>query len=133
MKKIRPEFVQASEHKLCNAILEPTWPADISRLCPSCNAELHPKINLSYGHGKAGRACLVISHWITLPWALLCLILGPALLAAGGNGGGFALGLLMLVPAVVFAVVARLCPMTRRVQCFRCNHSHDYTMLSQPG
>ena len=128
MAKVRPELIQASEGNLPNAFLEPKWPADISQTCPSCGAELHPKINLSYGYGKAGRACLFISHWITLPWALLCLIAGPGLLAAGGNGGGFALGILMLVPAVVFAVAARLCPMTRRVQCFPCKYSKDYAM-----
>jgi hypothetical protein len=130
MPRVRPEFIQATEENLPNSFLQPVWPGDIPRQCPQCGAEMHPKINLSYGYGKAGRACLKISHWITIPWTLIVFALGPFLFSLGGNGGGFALGVLMIVPAVAFAVAARICLRTRRVQCFPCKYSKDYLMAA---
>ena len=128
MSHVRPEIIQATEENLPNAFLQPQWPGDIPCECPKCGSKLHPKINLSYGYGRAGRACLKISHWITLPWALLVIVAGPFLFSLGGNGGAFALGLLMLLPAVTFAVLARMCARTRRVRCFPCQYSKDYSM-----
>ncbi|MGB0991819.1 MAG: hypothetical protein ACPG32_05055 [Akkermansiaceae bacterium] len=130
MTKVRPELIQATENNLPNAFLEPQWPEDIPRACPCCNRELHPKINLSYGYGRAGRFCLKTAHWITLPWVVVVFfIILPWLMnhVGTGNGAGFALCVMFLVPAVFFAVLARIMPRTRRVQCFPCKYSADYS------
>lgn len=131
MPSVRPEFIRATEGNLPNAYLQPQWPADISQTCPCCDAQLHPKINLSYGLSKPGRTCKSIAHWITIPWALIVLCLGPFLFALGGNGGAFALGLLMILPAVSFSVLGSMCARTRRVQCFPCKYSKDYPLKSR--
>lgn len=70
-----------------------------------------------------------ISHWITLPWAMIVLFFAPGLFAMGGNGGAFALGLLFIVPAVIFSVLGSLCNRTRRVRCYPCKYSKDYQAL----
>lgn len=127
MPRVKQEFIQATEANLPNAFLQPQWPKHIPQQCPCCGAELHPKIHLSYGLGKVGRFCKSVSHWITIPWSVVVLCLGPFLFAMGGNGGAFALGLLMLVPSVVFAVIGNNCERTRRVQCFPCKYSKDYS------
>jgi len=125
MPSIRPEFIQATEDNLPNPFLQPQWPDDIPQQCPCCHEQLHPKIHLSYGSGKIGRCCKTLSHWISLPWFPIALLFsGP--LFSSGNGGGFALGVLFILPAVCFAVLGRLAGRSRRVQCFPCKYSKDY-------
>ena len=129
MPSIRPETIQSTEENLPNAYLQPQWPEDIPRKCPVCGKELHPKINLSYGLGKLGRGSKWIAWWITLPWIpIVFFIVLPWLMEQpSGNGAGFALGLLFLVPSVFFSVFSAICPQTRRVQCFPCKYSKDYS------
>ena len=129
----RPENIQATEGNLPNSFLEPCWPDDIPQECPQCGTTLHPKINLSYGLGKLGRASKWTSWWITLPWipVVFFVVLPWLNTLPSGNGAGFALGLLFVVPAALFSVITALCPHTRRVQCFPCKYSKDYAALAK--
>ncbi|MBK1855090.1 hypothetical protein JO972_08975 [Verrucomicrobiaceae bacterium 5K15] len=135
MSSVRPEIIQATEDNLPNAFLRPQWPDDIPRSCPCCGKELHPQINLTYGYGRIGRGCKWLSWWITLPWIpMVFFVVLPLLMKLpGGNGAGFALCILFVVPAVFFAVLAPLFPRSRRVQCFPCRYSKDYpAFMPQP-
>ena len=124
----RQEIIQASEDNLPNPFLNPLWPDDIPQGCPRCGKTLHPKINLSYGLGKLGRASKFTAWWITIPWIpIVFFVVLPWLMTLpSGNGAGFALSLLFLVPAAVFSFITRLCPRSRRVQCYPCKYSKDY-------
>ena len=57
-------------------LFEPQWPEDIPQECPHCHAELHPKINLSMGYERVGRAFKTIAWWICLPWAIILIFTG---------------------------------------------------------
>ena len=133
MPTIRPEIIQATEDNLPNSFLQPKWPRDIPRQCPHCHDELHPQINLSYGYGKMGRACKWLSWWITLPWipTVFFVVLPLLMQLPGGNGAGFALCILFIVPAAFFAVLTTLCPRTRRVRCYPCEYSEDYPAIQR--
>lgn len=128
MPKPLPQLIQASEDNLPNSFLQPSWPGDLPRECPCCGKRLDPRINLTYGYGRLGRTCQLIAHWITLPWlpVLFLLVLPWLMTLPGGNGAGFALCILIILPAVAFAVITRLCPHSRRIRCFPCGYSMDY-------
>ena len=133
MPEIRPEITRATEDNLPNSFLRPQWPADISRECPHCGKELHPQINLSYGYGRSGRICKSISWWITLPWipTVIFIVLPLLMKLPGGNGAAFALCILFVVPAVFFALLAPLFPRSRRVRCYPCQYSKDYSVSAK--
>ena len=135
MPKIRPEIIQSTEDNLPNSFLQPQWPEDISKNCPHCQKELHPRINLSFGYGKVGRACKWISWWITLPWipTVFFIIIPLLMKLPGGTGAGFAICILFVVPSVLFSVITKLCPRSRRVRCFPCHYSADYPLTRHPA
>jgi len=125
---IRPEFIQSSEDNLPNAYLQPQWPMGIPDTCSECGKKLHPKLHLSYGSGKMGRAFKKLAWWITLPWGVILFIAAPMLFSMGGNGGIIGICILILVPGTIFSVLASICPRSLRVQCYVCDYSKDYRM-----
>ncbi len=131
MPNIRPEFLQATEDNLPNPYIEPQWPEDIPNTCPVCGKKLHPKINLSYGHGKLGRAFKWLAWWITMPWGIALFLGSPWLISLGGRGAGFAICILLVVPATIFSVLASISPRSRLVRCFPCKYSKDYPSVSE--
>ena len=102
--------------------LEAQWPDDIPQECPHCHAELHPKINLSFGYGKLGRTFKTIAWWISLPWAIIMIFTGLMM-------GGILSFFILIAPYFFFTVLTAMSPSTRRVRCFPCKYSKDYPAM----
>jgi|AOAMet2_C49A8_35_1029299.scaffolds.fasta_scaffold17972_2 hypothetical protein len=109
--------------------LEHPWPEDIPDGCPKCGATLNAKINLSFGHGKIGRAFQWLAWWGTLPWAVFLIVFGA--FGAASRWGGFIIGIGLVIPWVVFSVLTVLSPSSRRVRCFPCKYSKDYPAMPE--
>jgi hypothetical protein len=108
------------------AMFEPSWPKDIPSSCPCCGNELRTSINLRVGPGRAARIVKWIAHVMILP----CILLGVPLfvfcgMPNGGLAGGYAILGFMFLPPVVMAVIGRMLPSSRRVNC-QCGYEKDY-------
>ena len=124
MPSVKQEFIQATEDNLPNAYLQPQWPRDIPQQCPCCGAQLHPKIHLSYGLGRVARFLQQMAYWITIPWGVFVLVMGAM---TAGRWAGFVVAVGICIPGVLLSALASVSPRSRRVQCFPCKHSKDYS------
>lgn len=121
----KPAFKPFYEHK---------WPEDLPSKCHTCGIKFRAGWNLLIGPNRLGRILRQAAKISFLPCFIALIAIPsildhffPALIIDERLTTWFILTMIFLPPVMFF--VSLFMPITRRVECLKCDWSHDYPSL----
>lgn len=110
------------------------WPEDLPPKCDMCGFKFRPGWNLQIGPNRVGRFLRTAAKKSFLPCLIALFAIPvvlnhffPALKINDQLTQWFILTMIFLPPVMYFT--SMFTPLTRRVQCFKCDWSRDFSSL----